>query len=139
MTQAQVSELDAYFATVQQKGSIITRKQTERWSSAVLKTLGLELTRSAKRALAKALPQPLSDDLTRVFWLLHFRNPNLPLPEFQAMVARRAGHSDPQYARIAITGVFHGLQQLISRDVSDKVTEGLSPELRALWEQTGAH
>lgn len=129
-----MTNLDHYFDTIQQKGKVINRRQTERWSTAVLKTLGLNMSKKAKKQLAKALPPELAADLTRVFWLAHFRNTSLPAGEFQTMVARRAGHTDPQYARMAITAVFHALKQLIDPSVSDAVADGLSPELRDLWQ-----
>lgn len=125
--------IDQYYQAVQNNAGILTEAQTRRWSTAVLKTLGLNLNKRAKRTLASALPDELAGDLTRVFWLAHFRNVNLPAQEFQSMVARRSGQSDPQFARRAITAVFSGLKQIIDKDTSDKVIDSLSPELADLW------
>lgn len=134
MQTATMTDLDQYYTTVQRKGHILTRDLAEQWSAAVLKSLGMNLGRGAKKKLANALPPELADDLTRVFWLLHFRDTNMPAYDFQKIVARRAGHTDPQYALHPITGVFHALKQLVDGNVSDAVAESLSPELRALWQ-----
>lgn len=128
------TNLSPYFALIQEKGHMITERQAHRWSEAVLRIMGLNMGKSGKKALSDNLPKELSDDLNRVFRLAYFRNTNLPLSEFQTMVARRAGHSDPQYAKIAILGVFHGLKSLIDTDTSRKVAEALSPEMREAWE-----
>lgn len=128
------TKLDHYFSTVQQKGHIISEKMAHRWSTAVLKTLGLNLDKKSKKSLADTLPKPLAEQLNRVFWLAHFRDTNLPLASFQQMVARRAGHSDPQYAKMAITAVFHGLKGLIDSQTSQTVAQSLSPELREFWQ-----
>ena len=133
MTQSEAN-LTNYFEVVQEKASIISERQARRWSGAVLKMLGLNMGKSGKKALSGKLPKELSDDLNRAFRLMYFPSSNMPLSEFQSMVARRGGHSDPQYAKMAITGVFHGLKTLIDKDTSDKVAESLSPEMREAWE-----
>lgn len=126
--------LDAYFDTVQKMGNLRTPNHAKRWSTATLNTLGLNLDGGTKKKLAKALPEPLSDDLTRVFWLVHFRNKQLPAVEFQKAVARRAGATDAQFARQPVKAVFHGMKSLIDDDTNKAVIESLSPELRELWQ-----
>lgn len=134
MQTATTTNLDAYYDTIQQHGRVLTRELAAQWSTAVLKSLGMNLGRSAKKKLANALPSELADDLTRVFWLLHFRDTNMPAREFQKVVARRAGHTDAQYARYPIIGTFRALKQMVDGSVSDAVADSLSPELRELWQ-----
>ena len=133
MTQA-TANLDTYFGLIQEKGNIISEKLAKRWSESTLKMMGLYMGKGGKKALSSQLPKELSDDLNRVFRLMHFPNTNMPLQEFQSAVARRGGHSDPQFAKLAITGVFHGLKTLIDKDTTDKVSESLSPEIREVWD-----
>ncbi|MCP5095153.1 MAG: DUF2267 domain-containing protein [Chloroflexi bacterium] len=135
MIQTQTNEITQYFDTVQTKGKLLTMVQAERWSTAVLKTLALNLSKGTKRKLAKALPQPLADDFSRIFWLAHFRNTNMPALEFQEYVSRRSGHTDKNFAKKPILAVFSGIKTLISKDVSDTVADDLSPELRDLWQR----
>lgn len=98
--------------------------------------LGVNLDRKTKKALANALPQPFGDDLTSVFWLLHFRDRGLSAIEFQNRVARRAGASDKFRARSAVIAVFHALKPFIDDELDQQVADTLSPEVRALWEAT---
>ena len=132
MTQTDVN-LDNYFSTIQEKGSLISGKLARRWSESTLKMMGLYMGKGGKKALSGNLPKVLSDDLNRVFRLMHFPNTNMPMLEFQQMVARRGGHSDPQFAKLAIIGVFHGLKTIIDTDTRDKVADALSPEVREVW------
>lgn len=129
------TNLDSYFALIKEKGAMISEGQARRWSEAVLRMLGLQMGKSGKKALSDSLPEELSHDLNRVFRLMHFRNTNLPLSEFQSMVARRGGASDPQYALMAIEGVFAGVKSIVDKNTIDKVAESLAPELREVWEQ----
>ncbi|MEM7335275.1 MAG: DUF2267 domain-containing protein [Chloroflexota bacterium] len=133
MTQSS-TKLDNYFSAIQTKGNIISEKLAKRWSESTLKMMGLYMAKDGKKALSGQLPQELSDQLNRVFRLLHFPNTNMPMQEFQSAVARRGGHSDPQFAKLAIIGVFHGLKTLIDKDTTDKVSESLSPEIREVWD-----
>ncbi|MCA9921237.1 MAG: DUF2267 domain-containing protein [Anaerolineales bacterium] len=134
MIQTATDNLTEYYATVQSMGKILTPEQARLWSRSVLNLMGINMSRSAKSALAKALPEALGSELKRVFWLLHFRNTNVTLAEFQENVARRSGHMDKNFAKVPITAVFHALKQLIPNDVSSKVADDLSPELRKLWQ-----
>jgi len=115
-------------------GKLRTPQHARRWSTAVLKTLGINLDGRTKKKLAKALPEELADDLTRVFWLLHFRNSNLSSHEFQNQVARRSGNTDPDFARYPVLAVFHGVKEMIGSDTRQAVAKSLSPEVRELWE-----
>ncbi|MBK7895790.1 MAG: DUF2267 domain-containing protein [Candidatus Promineifilaceae bacterium] len=129
-----MTDLSNYYQTVQEKGSLRTPAHAQRWSTAVLKTLGFNLGGKTKKQLAKALPKELADDVKRVFWLAHFKNDQLTSHEFQNQVSRRSGNSDPQFARTPILAVFHGVKQLVDSNVQQAVADALSPEVRTLWE-----
>ncbi len=130
-----VTGLEGYYASVVAQGALRSETHAHHWSRGTLNMLGVNLSRAVKKELAAALPEPLKSELTKVFWLAYFRDSNLSAYEFQNRVARRAGNTDAQFARIPITAVFGAVQQLISREVSQKVADDLSPELRALWEK----
>ena len=68
------TDLTNYYQNVQQNGSLLTADHAQRWSKAVLWSLGLNLDRKTKKELAKTLPDELAGFLTRAFWLLHFRD-----------------------------------------------------------------
>ncbi len=133
MIQTSANNLDHYYETVLNRGKILSDKQAKAWSKAVLTTMGIDMSRGLKKELAQALPEELGEQLGRIFWLLHFRNTNVTAAEFQEAVARRSGHSDQHFAKVPITAVFHALKQLINSDLSDKVADDLSPELREIW------
>jgi uncharacterized protein (DUF2267 family) len=128
------SNLESFYQHVQKAGQLRTPAHARRWSTAVLNTLGLTLSRSARRQLANALPAELAAPLKRVFWLLHFRDNNLSSGTFMNQVSRRSGNSDPQFARLPVTAVFGALKQLVDDNTSGRVADSLSPELRELWQ-----
>ena len=130
-----MADLTSYYQTVQSKGSLLTPQHAQRWSTAVLKTLGFNLDGRTKKRLADALPQELGDDVKRVFWLLHFRNSNLSSHEFQNQVSRRSGNSDPRFAKMPILAVFNGVKALVDNNLQKAVADSLAPEVRELWEQ----
>lgn len=128
-------DLNSYYQTIQSNGNLRTPQHAQHWSSAVLKTLGFNLDKRTKKRLAKALPKELAVDLTRIFWLAHFRNSNLSLHEFQNEVSRRSGNSDPNFAKTPITAVFSSIKTLIDSDTAKAVSDSLAPEVRELWEK----
>ena len=130
-----MTDLTSYYQTIQTQGNLRTLQHAQRWSMAVLKTLGFNLDGRTKKRLAKALPQELATNLTRVFWLAHFRNGNLPVHDFQNQVSRRSGNSDPNFAKTPILAVFSGLKAMIDKDMQTAVSKTLSPEVRALWDK----
>ncbi len=134
MIQTNENELTQYYKTIQANGKLIAPVHAQRWSSALLKTLGLNINKGTKKSLANALPEPLGNDLTRVFWLANFRNTNMTAYEFQELVARRSGNSDPNFAKRPIIAIFGALKQIIDTQMSDQVADDLSPELRDLWQ-----
>ena len=133
--QTQSKPVTHYYETVQSLGSLRTPAHAVRWTTAVLQTLALNLDGKTKKQLVKALPEPLAEDLSRIFWLLHFRDTSISSQEFCNRVARRAGNSDWQFAEIPTKAVFHGLKELVDTQLNQQVADTLSPELRQLWEQ----
>jgi uncharacterized protein (DUF2267 family) len=127
--------INTYYQTVQTMGSLRTPDHARRWSTAVLKTLGVNLDRKTKKKLAKALPEELGHDLKRLFWLVHFPNKNMSQQEFQFEVSKRSGNSDWQFAKTPITAVFHGVKELIDNDTNQAVAQSLAPDVRELWQQ----
>lgn len=129
----QTIPLDTFYNRLMQQGNLRTPDHAARLSSAVLHSLGFNLSGGIKRKLAKALPAGLSRELTRGWRLIHFRNRGLSLHDFAKDVALHSGNTDPQYAMMAIEAVFHQLKQLIDPDLSREVAKDLSPEVRSLW------
>jgi uncharacterized protein (DUF2267 family) len=136
MTQVTSIDLTAFYKGVQQSGKLRTVSHAQRWSKAVLNTLGLNLDRKTKEQLAKALPADLAEHLTRVFWLLHFRDPQLSRAEFLDQVSRRSGNTDTDFARYPTAAVFSHVKGLIDANLSEQVAQALSPEVRQLWQQS---
>ncbi len=126
--------LTNYYAAIQTAGKLRSPMHAQRWSRGVLKTLGINLDRGTKKKLARALPNELAADLTRVFWLAHFRNAGQTQYEFLNQVSRRCGNSDPDFARYPTTAVFHEIKALAGKEVSDAVAKALSPDMRKMWE-----
>lgn len=129
------ANLTKFYEHVQSAGALRTPEHAIRWSRGILQTLGLNLSKTAKKDLSAALPKELSDMVNGTWWLIHFRNTEMSAIEFQERAARRCGNTDKNFARIPILAVMSGLRMFISSSTDDAVSEGLSPELRALWEQ----
>jgi uncharacterized protein (DUF2267 family) len=100
-----------------------------------LKTFGLCLDRKTKKALAKSLPGELAESLTAIFWLLHFRDPQISKQEFLMRVARRSGNTDAEFAYYPTLAVFGGIKQFIDSDLEDRVSKALSQEVQELWQE----
>ncbi|MFZ0546344.1 MAG: DUF2267 domain-containing protein [Candidatus Promineifilaceae bacterium] len=130
------AQLQDYYEFVQKQGNLLSFELAQRWSSGVLKTLGFHLNSRVKRSLAKALPEPLARDLKDVFFLLHFRDPNLSSLDFQKQVARRSGNTNAEFARFPTLAVFSGIQRYTNSKLNQRIAESLSPEVRELWEQS---
>lgn len=132
---AQNDKLNGFYEYVQTQGKLRTLPHARRWSDGILRTLGFTLDRKTKKELARALPDELAHSLTRVFWLVHFRNQNLSREEFQKMSARRSGNTDASFAYYPILAVFGGVKQIIGADLERKVADALPPEISELWKQ----
>ncbi len=135
MTEQNGSNLEQYYTFVQTNGKLRSMDHAQRWSTAVLKTLGFNLDKRVKKDLAGALPKELAHDLTRIFWLVHFRHTTISRSEFLDQAARRSGNTDVAFARYPTTAVFAGVKGMIDRQLADRVAESLSPEVRELWQQ----
>ena len=131
------AQLQEFYEHVQKTGNLLTIELAERWSAGVLKTLGFHLNGRTKRSLAKVLPEPLSDHVKDVFFLLHFRDPNLSSQEFQKQVARRCGNTDSEFARYPTLAVFSGIRRFTNSKLNQRIADALSPEVQELWEQSG--
>lgn len=129
------SQLDDFYKYVQECGKLRTITHAQRWADGVLRTLGLNLDRGAKKKLSNALPEELASSLTRVFWLLHFRNQNLTRDQFQRMVARRSGNTDADFAYFPTRAVFGGLKKFIDEELQREVAENLAPDIATLWQE----
>ncbi len=128
-------QLDDFYNYVQECGKLRTEEHAIRWTDGVLRTLGVNLDRGTKKKLSEALPEELASSLTRVFWLLHFRNPQLTREEFQGMVARRSGNTDADFAYFPTRAVFGGLKRLVDEDLQREVADNLAPDIAALWQE----
>jgi uncharacterized protein (DUF2267 family) len=129
----QTMTLDSFYAAVMETGKMRTADHAARTSSAVLHSLGFNLSGAVKRELARALPADLAHELTRGWRLIHFRDTHLTMEKFARDVALHSGNTDPQYARMATAAVFGQLKRLIDDDLSRRVAKDLSPEVRDLW------
>lgn len=134
MIQTNELELNDYYTTIKELGKLQTNDHAQRWSEATLHTLALNLDRGTKKKLINALPEPLSDQLKRKFWLVHFRDKNLTCVEFQKMTGRRAGNTDETFARYPVIATFHGLKDIIDDALINDVADTLSPELSQMWQ-----
>ncbi|UCC54108.1 MAG: DUF2267 domain-containing protein [Anaerolineaceae bacterium] len=135
MTQANGSDLSGYYQQIQENGRLPTVDVAQRWNEAVLRTLSLNLDRRTKKRLGKALPDELAYFLSRTFWLVHFRDGNKSEQEFLKEVARRSGSTDPKFALLPTTAVFHELKAYTGDEISDAVADSLAPELSELWQK----
>ncbi len=128
-------ELESYYEYVEKEGKLRTVEHARRWSDGVLRTLGTALDGKTKRDLAKALPEELASSLKDVFWLLHFRDPNLSCEEFLQRAARRSGNSDGEFAIHPTMAVFSGVKGFINSDLQQRIADSLSQEIRDCWEK----
>lgn len=129
------NDLHNYYQQVQTLGKLRTEAHAQRWSTAVLNTLGDNIDGRTKKRLAQALPEELAHDLNRLFRFKRFVYKELPAWEFQNQVARRGGNTDPQFAKFPVLAVFHGLKNQIDSDLSQAVADALPTEVSALWQQ----
>lgn len=135
MSQSNGADLTGYYQRIEENGKLRTVENAQQWSTAVLRALGTNLDRRTKKRLAKALPDELAFDLTRKFWLLHFRDKNKPSSVFLKEVARNSGNSDAQFAKYPTTAVFHELKGYAGEEVTEDVADSLAPEISALWQE----
>ncbi|MFK7802237.1 MAG: DUF2267 domain-containing protein [Anaerolineae bacterium] len=137
MTVKQVNSIEDFLSYVQSSGNLLTPEHAQHWANGTLQMLGVNLSGRVKKALKNALPDSLSYQLGRVFWVAYFRNENMAARDFATRVARRSrASSDPDFALYPIQAVFGGVKSLINNDdLSEKIRDDLSPELSKLWEE----
>ena len=135
MSQSNGADLTGYYKRVEENGHLRTEEIAQQWSTAVLRALGMNLDGGTKKDLAKTLPDELAFDLTRKFWLLHFRDKNKPRDVFLKEVARMSGNTDVQFAVYPTRAVFHEVKGYAGEEVTNDVAESLSPEISALWQE----
>ncbi len=131
-------DLTRFYEIVKENSDLRTMMHAQRWTRATLQTLGINLPKGAKNVMAQSLPDELSSYLTDVWWMLPVRDPNIEAHDFSARVARRAGNTDPRYAKLVAEAVFGAIKGVIATDVAQQVYEGLSPDLRKMWESADA-
>ena len=134
MAETNGMELAAYYQHIQEDAKLRTQEHAERWSTAVLNTLGLYVDKGTRKTLAAALPDDLSADLRKKFWLAHFRDDEMTKADFLERVARRAGNTDIQFAPVPTTAVFRNIKTFIDDDVNQQVTDSLAPAISELWQ-----
>jgi uncharacterized protein (DUF2267 family) len=135
MSQSNGADLSGYYQRVEENGNLRTEDNAKQWSTAVLRALGTNLDRRTKKQLAKTLPEELAFDLTRKFWLLHFRDKNKPREVFLKEVARMSGNTDAQFALQPTRAIFHELKGYAGEEISNDVAESLSSEVGELWQE----
>jgi uncharacterized protein (DUF2267 family) len=129
----QMTTIDAFYNGVAQMGKLPTPAHAARVTSAVLHTLGFNLSGGVKKKLAQALPEVMAHDLRRGWRLINIRHNNLPLRDFLKEVALHSGNTDAQYAEMSTAAVFHHIKRNLDADVSREVARDFSPELRDFW------
>ena len=134
MTETNGMDIAAYYQHIQEEARLRTEPHAERWSTAVLNTLGLYVDKGTRKSLAAALPDELSADLRKKFWLAHFRDDEMTKDDFLERVGRRAGNTDIQFAAVPTTAVFHNIKTLIDDDVNQQVADSLAPAVSELWQ-----
>ncbi len=135
MTDMNNTAVSAYYQHIQEDAGLRTQPHAERWSTAVLNTLGLYLDKNTKKELSGALPDELSVDLRKKFWLAHFKDDEMTRQDFLERVARRSGNTDYQFAAVPTTAVFRNIKTFINQDVNQHVTASLSPDVGELWQK----
>ncbi len=135
MTNTTNTAVTAYYQRIQEEAGLRTEPHAERWSTAVLNTLGLYLDKNTKKELSGALPDELSADLRKKFWLAHFKDADMTRQDFLERVARRSGNTDYQFAAVPTTAVFRNIKTLIDQDVNHHVADSLSPDISELWQK----
>ena len=132
--QATTADRDSFYQEVMRIGNLRTPDHAERWTLAVLRTLGFNLSGSTKKELAKALPEELARDLTRGWRLINIRRSKLSLDDFAKDIALRSGNTDREVAKVVTQVVFRQLKSLVGDRVVRDVARDLSPEVGAHWE-----
>jgi uncharacterized protein (DUF2267 family) len=129
----QTTSLDAFYDGIMINGKLPTPAHAARFTSAVLYTLGFNLSGGVKKKLARSLPEAIARDLTRGWRLVNVRHNQLPLRDFLKDIAMTSGNTDAQYAEMATGAIFRQIKRNLDADVAREVARDLSPEVRAFW------
>jgi uncharacterized protein (DUF2267 family) len=135
MSQSNGSDLERYYQQVEENGYLRTEDNARRWSTAVLRALGINLDGRTKKRLAKTLPEELAFDLNRKWLLLQFRDKHKPRDVFLKEVARMSGNTDAGFAVHPTRAVFHEVKAYAGEEVSNDVADALAPEIGELWQE----
>lgn len=135
MSEIENEDMHQYYSFVLDNGRLRTEEHARLWSKGVLETLGINLDRRTKGALSKAIPDELAASLRGVFWLLHFRDPELSSYEFRQRAARRSGNTDAEFALYPTLAVFGAIKHYTDNELDIRISDALSPEVRELWLQ----
>ncbi|MEZ4518988.1 MAG: DUF2267 domain-containing protein [Chloroflexota bacterium] len=131
----QAMTLQSFYVNVEDDARLRTPAHAERWTEAVLRTMGFNLGGGTKKDLANALPDELAHELKRGWKLINLHNPRLSQTDFLKEVARRSGNTDKAYARTATTAVFRNLKQFLDTDLTREVARSLPKDVATLWEE----
>lgn len=131
----QAASMQTFYQSVETQARLPTASHAERWTEAVLRTMGFNLGGGTKRELAKALPEELARQLTRGWKLINLHNPYLTQEAFLKQVALRSGNTDQDYARKATTAVFRNLKSFTDSDLQREITRSLPREVGKLWDE----
>lgn len=133
-SQAATVDRDSFYKDVMRIGNLRTAAHAERWTYAVLRTLGFNLSGGTKRELAKALPEELGRHLKRGWRLINIRRSELSLDNFAKDISLLSGNTDREVAKVVTQIVFRQLKGLVNDRVSRSVVRDLSPEVGDFWE-----
>jgi uncharacterized protein (DUF2267 family) len=129
----QMAALDGFYYEIMANSKLPTPVHAARFTSAVMRSLGFNLSGGVKKKLARSLLEPMARDLIRGWRLVNIRHSQLPLRDFLKDIAMHSGNTDAQYAEMATAAVFRQIKQNLDADVSREVARDLSPEVRAFW------
>ncbi len=127
--------LESFYLNVENDAHLRTVGHAERWTEAVLRTMGFNMGGGTKRDLAKALPDDLSRQLTRGWKLINLHNSRMTQKAFLNEVARRSGNTDSAYARMATLAVFRNLKNYVDDNLERDIARSLPKDVGQLWDE----
>lgn len=135
MVTTKSSNLATFYDNVKTDGKLRTTDHAQRWTRAVLYTLGDNLSNNAKKKLAGALPEEIGQHVTRAFRLFPFaRDKEISLRDFHKQIALRSGNTDAVFAQFPTTAVFRHVKAMVSNDVVSSVADAIPENVRSAWE-----
>lgn len=131
----QALTLQSFYLNVENDARLRSAEHAEKWTSAVLRTLGFTMKGGAKRDLAKSLPPELAGQLTRGWKLINLYNSGMTQGTFLKQVALRSGNTDEAYSRLATTAIFGNLKTYVDDNLEREVARSLPKDVAELWVQ----